>query len=144
MLFIAAGVLMYSAKQEQAKADALQSLINAQQRQDAKIVRVILTSGDCNSKPDLTGEFWSGKTAAAYCANPNGNFHPRLESVCFDEGVRQYNNAMGHYDAPRLKEHYVELACGIAESYPDTTEDWQDPALNDSLESLIGVFLKRN
>lgn len=107
-----------------------------------KSVRIFMTSGDCNSEANMEGEFWNGHTAVAYCANPEGSWHPRLESSCLGEGIRKWNDALGDYDITPSHADYVALACGIAESYPEHTEDWQDSDLGDSLESLINDYVK--
>lgn len=109
-------------------------------------IKVFMTTGDCNSDPALNGEFWNGHTAAAYCeANGEGDWHPRLEGVCFTEGLTDVDHAINGYgnDYKPTKEEFVELACGIANSYPQTNtdNDWETPDLGDALEVLIADHL---
>ena len=143
VLFALVGFFINQAQNQQAETDALQSLLVSQQREDARVVRVILTMGDCSTQADLNGDFFDGNTAVEYCAaNGVGDFHPRLEQECFREGMRQ---AAGYIDFEEpTKEDYVELACGIAEKFPATTESWEDDSLTDGLRTLVNAYFRKN
>ena len=105
-------------------------------------VRVILTMGDCNTQADDNGTTFTGETAVAYCAADGVGFHPRLETTCMHEGLRQ---ASSYYDFEEpTKADYVALACDIASSYEATSEDWEDNVLTDGMRGLLNYHLSRD
>jgi len=152
LMLIVAGVLMNKANQKQREVDQMLEIQLALQGIDPKgssqnPVKVILVIGDCatDENPFADGvTMYTGLTAVKYCANPEGDFHQRLEGTCLKKGLRQRNNALGQYDKEITKKDFIELACGIANNYPEKTEAWDDQDLNDGLESLIGDYLSTN
>jgi len=149
LLMVSAGAFYTQSQKQQRQNDAMLSLHLQMQgigpvTSNQPIVRVILTTGDCGENADLTGESFTGFTARKYCDTAGiGDFHPRLETSCLREGLRQRNDAINGYGSSftPTKADYVTLACGIANSYPDTTESWEDDSLTDGLRTLINDYL---